>query len=496
MAQDLILALDLGTTGNRAIVFDRSGRAVSSVYREFRQYFPKPGWVEHDAEEIWTAVRELLLRTFRQVDRRRIASIGITNQRETIVVWDRETGRPLHRAIVWQCRRTAGRCAALKKKGLEPEVSRRTGLKIDPYFSATKLAWLLENVPAAAKLAKSGRLAAGTIDSWIVFKLTGGRAHLTDSSNASRTLLFNLKMRSWDDRLCQIFGVPKSILPRVVASSGISARTASEAIGAELPIAGIVGDQQAAAFAQGCVAPGIVKNTYGTGLFLVEGTGKTIHHSKDLLTTVAWSIGGLERTEYALEGSVFIGGAAVQWLRDGLQIVEKSSDTEKLARSLPSNDGVYFVPALSGLGAPYWDPAARGLLVGLTRGTTRAHIARATLESVAYQTRDILEAMKRETRRSFRILRVDGGAAANDFLMQFQADILGIPVERPRVLQTTALGAAGLAGLASGVWKNREAFFAARKVDRIFKPRMKSSERDALYGRWKKAAARALDWES
>lgn len=493
MNRRLVLALDLGTTGNRAIVFDRDQKAHSTDYEEFTQYFPKPGWVEHDPEEIWTSVRRILSRTFRRVSPRDIAGIGITNQRETIVMWDKKTGRSVHRAIVWQDRRTTAVCAALKKRGLEAAIHRKTGLFLDPYFSATKIAWLLKNVPAAPRLASSGCLAVGTIDSWILWKLSGGRTHATDTSNASRTLLFNLKTLDWDESLCRIFGVPRSVLPKILPSSGDLSETDPRLYGVPVRICGIAGDQQAASFAQGCFRHGIVKNTYGTGLFAVETTGAVPRFSKNLLTTVAWSLGSKSRTDYAVEGSVFIGGAAVQWLRDGLGLIKKSGEIEALAQSVPSSDGVYFVPALSGLGAPYWDPKARGLIVGLTRGTTRAHIARAALEAIAYQTRDILEVMKKDTQKPFRTLRVDGGASSNNFLMQFQADVLGIPVERPKITETTALGAAGLAGIAAGVWKTKEDFADRRRIDRIFRPSAIKNRRE-VYEKWKDAVKRSRKW--
>ncbi len=500
-----ILALDLGTTGNRAIVFDRNQKIIFKAYREFPQYFPKPGWVEHDAEEIWSGVRKVLAETFKKVSSENIEAIGITNQRETVLLWDRITGWPLHRAIVWQDRRTADVCQALKKRCLEKTIHHKTGLVLDPYFSATKLSWLLKNVKGAQNSARNGRVLAGTIDSWILWKLTSGRSHVTDTSNASRTLLFDIHRLRWDKKLCRIFGVPQNILPKVLPSSGPAGVTDAKLFGCEIPITGIVGDQQAAAFAQGCFSPGVVKNTYGTGLFAVENTGKNPRFSKNLLTTIAWSIGSLENTEYAVEGSVFIGGAAVQWLRDGLEILKKSSDVEKLARLAPSppedgsagfvaeNDGVYFFPALTGLGAPYWDPSARGLLIGLTRGTRRSHIARAALEAIAYQTRDILEVMRKDAGASLRALRVDGGASVNNFLMQFQADILGIPVERPKVIETTALGAAGLAGLACGFWKNKEEFNRRRKIDITFYPK-KLPGKEKIYAKWKEAVKRCKGW--
>ncbi|MCG3176775.1 MAG: Glycerol kinase [Candidatus Omnitrophica bacterium] len=496
-ARSYVLALDLGTTGNRAIVFDERQRIVSSAYREFTQYFPKPGWVEHDADEIRVSTLAVARRALSGVPASRLAAVGVTNQRETIVVWDRRTGRPLHRALVWQDRRTSQRCAQLKASGLGERLHRTTGLFADPYFSATKLEWLLRHVPGLRAKARRGEALAGTVDSWILWHLTGGAAHVTDTSNASRTLLFDLRRLRWEPWLLDLFGVPERMLPRVVPSSAVSARTVRSAIGVEVPIAGIAGDQQAASFAQGCAEPGVVKNTYGTGLFAVECTGRTPRFSRDLLTTVAWSLGDLRRTDYAVEGSVFIGGAAVQWLRDGLGLIRRSADVERLAASVEDAGGAVFVPALAGLGAPYWDPDARGLLIGLTRGTTRAHIARATLEAICYQTRDILTIMRRDTRHGFDRLRVDGGATADDLLMQLQADALGIPVERPRVLETTALGAAGLAGLAVGVWGSAEAFLRARRVERVFRPRR--STRGAMergYGRWAEAVRRCRGWAS
>ncbi|GEM_PF-9233 len=493
MKTPYVLALDLGTTGNRAIVFDRTQKPVFRAYEEFPQFFPKPGWVEHDAEAIWRSARRVLQRVFDRYPVSKMAALGLTNQRETVVLWDRATGKPIHRAIVWQDRRTAAACEALKAKALEKKIRAKTGLFLDPYFSATKLAWLLDNVKGARRRAEKGELLAGTIDTWIAWKLSAGALHVTDASNASRTLLYDIRSLSWDPWLCGVFGVPEAILPRVVPTSGFAGAVDKDLFRGELPIASLVGDQQAASFAQGCFGPGIVKNTYGTGLFLVENTGRTPRFSKDLLTTVAWSEGTPRGTEYAVEGSVFVGGAAVQWLRDGLGIIEASRDVEPLARSVASNDGVYFVPALSGLGAPYWDPNARGLLIGLTRGTTRAHVARAALEAIAYQTRDVMEAMRRDTGHRFKRLRVDGGAAADDFLMQFQADVLGIPVERPKVLDTTALGAAGLAGLAAGFWKSRAEFDRGRRVERTFKPRAGRGA-DALYARWKRAVERSRGW--
>ncbi len=494
LTRKYVLALDLGTTGNRAIVFDRRQRIVSQVYEEFTQIYPKPGWVEHDPQEIWNSVKHILSRTFKKISPDDIAAIGITNQRETVLIWDRKTGKPLHNAIVWQCRRTAPFCQALKKKGLAEKIHGKTGLFLDAYFSASKLTWLLDHVKGARQKASRGELLCGTIDSWIIWKLSGGQAHVTDTSNASRTMLFDLRAKRWDDGLCHLFRVPKSILPKVVASSGVWAELDKKLFGKKIPIAGVIGDQQSAAFAQGCFQEGVIKNTYGTGLFMLESTGSKPRFSKNLLTTVAWSLGDLKHTEYAVEGSIFIGGAAVQWLRDGLRIIHSAADTQKMAKSLASNDGVYFVPALVGLGAPYWDPSARGTFLGITRGTRREHFVRAALESIAYQTRDILEVMKKDTGRCFRSLRVDGGASANDFLMQFQADILGIPVERPKVLETTALGAAGLAGIAVGFWKDAGEFGRLRAVEKIFYPSKFFKNRDVYYRQWLEAVKRARNW--
>ena len=492
-----ILALDLGTTGNRAIVFDKKQRILSQSYEEFPQIFPKPGWVEHDAEKIWQSTVHILSKTLKNIPAHSIEAIGITNQRETVLLWDKKTGCPIHPAIVWQCRRTASVCEVMKKKGLEPLIHRKTGLFLDAYFSASKIQWLLDHVPGARKKAEKGEILAGTIDSWIVWKLSQGQSHVTDTSNASRTMLFNLKTLSWDDQLCRLFRIPKKILPKIVPSSGSIALTDAKIFGRQIPITGIVGDQQAASFAQGCFEPGIIKNTYGTGLFMLENTGHFPRFSKNLLTTVAWSIGNLKNTEYAVEGSVFIGGAAIQWLRDGLQIISNAKESAVLAKQISSNEGVYFVPALVGLGAPYWDPHARGSFFGITRGTKRAHFVRAALESIAYQTRDVLEVMKKDTQQDFKLLRVDGGASANDFLMQFQADILGIPVERPEILETTALGAAGLAGIATGFWKDQAEFNRLRRIEKIFKPK-RSGLNPApaqLYRRWQEAVQRSQNWD-
>jgi glycerol kinase len=483
-----ILALDQGTTSSRAIVFDHAGSVVSVAQQEFRQIFPQPGWVEHNANEIWatqlhTAKEALAKANLGAGD---IAAIGITNQRETTVVWDRDTGEPIHNAIVWQDRRTAANCDRLKARGLAGVIKRKTGLVIDAYFSGTKLAWLLKNVR------KHGRLAFGTIDTWLLWQLTGGRVHATDPSNASRTMLFNLKTGDWDDELLKILGVPRAVLPEVRSSSEIYGETTL--FGGTLPIAGIAGDQQAALFGQACTQPGMVKNTFGTGCFMLMNTGtKPVPSKNNLLTTVAWRVG--DRTEYALEGSIFIAGAVVQWLRDGLGIIKSSSEVEALAAQVTDPEGVYLVPAFAGLGAPHWDQYARGLVAGVTRGTTAAHIARAALEGIAFQVADVLRAMQADAKIKLKELRVDGGASANNLLMQFQSNLLGVPVVRPKVTETTALGAAYLAGLAVGFWKDQKQIAAQWQVDRRFTPAMKSAERQKLERGWQKALARAKAWE-
>ncbi len=488
-----ILALDQGTTSSRAIVFDHGGNVIASSQKEFRQIFPKPGWVEHDANEIWatqlhTAKEAMAKAGLSATD---IAAIGITNQRETTVVWDHDTGAPIHNAIVWQDRRTAGRCDQLKARGLAPLIKRKTGLVVDAYFSGTKLEWLLKNVPGALAKAKAGKLAFGTIDTWLVWHLTGGRVHVTDPSNASRTMLFNLK-GDWDDDLLKLLGVPRAVLPEVRSSSEVYGQTTL--LGASIPIAGIAGDQQAALFGQACAEPGMVKNTYGTGCFMLMNTGtRPIASKNNLLTTVAWRIG--KRTEYALEGSIFIAGAVVQWLRDGLGIIASSSEVEALAAQVTDPQGVYVVPAFAGLGAPHWDQYARGLIAGLTRGTTAAHIARAALEGIAFQVADVLHAMEADAKITLKELRVDGGACANNLLMQFQSNLLGVPVVRPKVTETTALGAAYLAGLAVGYWKDQQQIATQWQVDRRFTPAMKAAERKRLDAGWRKALERAKRWE-
>ena len=489
-----ILALDQGTTSSRAIVFDHSGSVVASAQKEFRQIFPKPGWVEHDAAEIWatqlhTAQDALAKAGLTAGD---IAAIGITNQRETTVVWDRDTGAAVHNAIVWQDRRTAAECDRLKARGLAPMIKRMTGLVVDAYFSGTKLEWILRHVPGARAKAKAGKLAFGTVDTWLVWNLTGGRVHVTDPSNASRTMLFNLRTGDWDDELLKLFGVPRSVLPEVRSSSEVYGKTTL--LGGSIPIAGIAGDQQAALFGQACTQPGMVKNTYGTGCFMLMNTGtKPIASKNNLLTTVAWRIG--KRTEYALEGSIFIAGAVVQWLRDGLGIITSSSEVEALASQVVDTGGVYLVPAFAGLGAPHWDQYARGLLAGVTRGTTSAHVARAALEGIAFQVADVLRAMQADAKIKLKELRVDGGASANNLLMQFQSHLLGVPVVRPKVTETTALGAAYLAGLAVGYWKDQQQIAVQWQVDRRFTHSMKPAQRKQLETGWRKALERAKRWE-
>ena len=493
-----ILALDQGTTSSRAIVFDHSGNVVASAQHEFRQIFPNPGWVEHDATEIWatqlqTAKEALGKAALTAAD---IAGIGITNQRETTVLWDRETGQPVHHAIVWQDRRTAAACDRLKARGLAPLIKRKTGLVVDAYFSGTKLEWLLRNVPGARAKAKAGRLAFGTVDSWLIWNLTAGRVHVTDPSNASRTMLYNLRTGDWDDELLALFGVPRAVLPTVSSSSEVYGETTllGGGSGVAVPIAGIAGDQQAALFGQACTQPGMVKNTYGTGCFMLMNTGtKPIASKNNLLTTVAWRIGN--RTDYALEGSIFIAGAVVQWLRDGLGLIKSSSEVEALASQVTDPDGVYLVPAFAGLGAPHWDQYARGLVAGVTRGTTAAHIARAALEGIAFQVADVLRAMEADAHIKLKELRVDGGASANNLLMQFQSNLLAVRVVRPKVTETTALGAAYLAGLAVGYWKDQKQIAAQWQVDRRFTPAMTAAQRKQLQTGWRKALDRAKRWE-
>jgi len=489
-APRVVLAIDQGTTGTTVLVVDSRGRIVGRAYSEFTQHYPRPGWVEHDPEEIWQVTLRVVRGALRRAGVRpsHVAGIGITNQRETTVLWNARTGRPVHRALVWQDRRTAAMCEDLRRRDLAPAVREATGLVIDPYFSATKLQWLLSNVRGARAKATAGHLRFGTIDSWLVWKLSGGRAHVTDRTNASRTLLFNLKTQAWDPWLLDLFGVPPSLLPDVRPSVGVVVETDPAVVGAAIPISGIAGDQQAALFGQACFKPGMAKNTYGTGSFVLVPTGSERVQSSRLVTTAAAAT--TEEAAYALEGSIFVAGAAVQWLRDGIRLIKKAPETEALARSVPSSLGVYVVPAFVGLGAPFWDADARGAILGLTPGVTGAHIVRATLEAIAYQTRDVLETMTSDTGAAVKVLRVDGGAAANNFLMQFQADILGIEVERPRVIETTGLGAAFLAGLGVGLWGSTAEIERIRKVDRRFRPRIRRAERDALYEGWTQAVNR------
>ena len=493
MMERYLLALDQGTTSSRCILFNRQGEAVSKVQREFSQIFPREGWVEHDATEIWASQMGVALEAMllKGIGADEIAAIGITNQRETTVVWEKETGKPICNAIVWQCRRTAELCEELKRQGLEETVRARTGLLIDPYFSATKLRWILDHVKGAQERAEKGELLFGTVDSWLIYQLTGGRVHATDPSNAARTMLFNIHTMQWDEELLRIFRIPACMLPRVLPSSGIFGYTDPALFGKSIPIAGVAGDQQAALFGQCGFASGDAKNTYGTGGFLLMNTGdRPITPKQGLLSTVGWQIG--ERTSYVLEGSVFVCGAVIQWLRDGLGLLKHASDSEKMALRVKDNGGVYLVPAFVGLGAPYWDPYARGSLHGLTRGTGKDHIVRAALESMAYQTADVLLAMQEETGLPLRSLCVDGGASQNGFLLQFQADLLGIPLLRPACVETTAFGAASLAGLAVGVYESLDELRSIRRIDREFCPTMSAQERTKLYDGWKDAVRRSL----
>jgi glycerol kinase len=491
----VLLALDQGTTSSRAIVFRLDGSVAGVAQQEFEQIFPQPGWVEHNPHEIWattigTAAQAM---TTARVSPKDIAAIGITNQRETTIVWDRRTGEPVANAIVWQDRRTAAECARLKHLGAEALVRAKTGLVLDPYFSGTKIRWLLDNVPGARARAEKGELAFGTVDTWLIWNLTKGAVHATDASNASRTLLFNIHTGDWDDELLQLLHVPRSVLPEVKGSSEVVGHVVSDLAVAGIPIAGIAGDQQAALFGQACYTPGLAKNTYGTGCFLLQFTGEQAIESKNkLLTTVAWRIGG--KNYYALEGSVFIGGAVVQWLRDGLGLIRNSSDIEELAAKVPSSDGVYLVPAFAGLGAPHWDPYARGLAIGLTRGTTAAHLARATLDSIGFQVADLLDAMHADTGIALKELRVDGGASKNDLLMQFQSDLLGVPVVRPAMAELTALGAAWLGGLATGEIKNQSDIAAQWKAEHRFEPKAPRDHIAKITAEWRRAVERAKGW--
>lgn len=491
-----ILSFDAGTTSSRAIIFNKKGQIINVAQKEFQQIYPKAGWVEHDPMEIWASqsgvAREVLEKSAIRPDQ--IVGIGITNQRETTIVWDKNTGKPVYNAIVWQCRRTASYCERLKEKGWIDKIRDKTGLVLDAYFSATKIAWILDNVEGAREKAERGDLLFGTVDTWLVWNLTRGKVHVTDYSNASRTMLFNIKDLKWDDEILEALNIPRSMMPEVKDSSCIYGYTDEHTYGgARIPIAGIAGDQQAALFGQNCFKPGMVKNTYGTGCFVLMNTGQEMIRSKNgLLTTIAWGIDG--KVSYALEGSVFIAGAAIQWLRDELRLVYDSPQSEYYANKIEDTDGVVVVPAFTGLGAPYWDMYARGGIFGLTRGTKREHLVRATLESLAYQSKDVIEAMQEDAKIPLAYLRVDGGASANNFLMQFQADMLNTEVHRPRTLETTSLGAAYLAGLAVGYWKDLDEISEDFSIDRTFKPQMSQEKRDKNYKYWKKAIERSMDW--
>lgn len=495
MKSKYILSIDQGTTATRAFIFNQKGKAVSRAYQEFKQYFPKPGWVEHDPGEIWRSSVTVIKKALRKgrVSGKDIAGIGITNQRETTVLWDRNSSKPAHRAIVWQCRRTADICAQLKAQGLENTFRRKTGLVLDPYFSGTKVKWLLDNVPGARTKAKAGKICFGTIDSWLIWKLTGGRSHAIDMTNASRTLLFNIRKKTWDAEILKILNIPKSLLPKAQNSGSVFGMTKAGMIPGlpeGIPITGVMGDQQAALYGHGCYGPGEIKNTYGTGSFLVFNTGKKLIYSKEgLLTTISSDVKG--RPIYALEGAIFITGAAVRWLKDGLKVIKRAGDTEKLIRGIKGSGGVYFVPAFTGLGAPHWAPEARGLICGLTRGSTEKHIIRATLESIAYQTRDVFRVMQKAFGKKVKEIRVDGGACRNNFLMQFQADILGVRVARPKTIESTVQGVTHLAGITAGLWQEKD-LKKMHGVDRVFKPEMKTSERERLYKGWRDAVRRAL----
>ena len=490
-----IMALDAGTTSNRAILFDKSGRIVSVAQREFTQIYPKPGWVEHDANEIWSSMLGVAVETMAKAGAspEDIAGIGITNQRETTIVWDKETGEPVYNAIVWQCRRTAEYCDSLKAKGLEETIRLKTGLVIDAYFSATKLRWILENVPGARERAEKGELLFGTVDTWLIWKLTKGRVHVTDYSNASRTMMFNIVDLKWDEDILAELGIPASMLPEVHDSSEVYGMASKHLLGREIPIAGIAGDQQAALFGQQCWEKGNAKNTYGTGCFLLMNTGdKPVFSQNGLLTTLAWGIDG--KVRYALEGSVFIAGASIQWLRDEMKLIDSAEDSEYMARKVPDSNGCYVVPAFTGLGAPYWNQYARGAIVGITRGVNKYHIIRATLESIAYETYDVLKAMEKDMGVKLNELKVDGGASANNFLLQTQANLIDSTVIRPSCLESTAMGAAFLAGLAVGYWESRDELRTIHSIDRIYKPEISADERKKKLDGWEKAVRRSFDW--
>jgi len=489
MEEKYIMALDQGTTSSRAILFNHEGEIVGTAQQEFEQYFPHPGWVEHDPNEIWTSVLACIAEVLRKADVKpdEVASIGIANQRETTVIWDKDTGRPIHKAIVWQSRQTEGICEDLREKGYNEFFRKKTGLLLDPYFSGTKVKWILDNVDGAREKAENGELLFGTIDTWLVYKLSGGKAHITDYSNASRTLMFNIHTLEWDDELLEILDVPKAMLPKVRPSSEVYTKTVDyHFFGHEVPIAGIAGDQQAALFGQACFDRGMAKNTYGTGCFMLMNTGeKGVSSEHGLLTTIAWGIDG--KVEYALEGSIFIAGSAVQWLRDGLKMIETAPESETYAEKIETTEGIYMVPAFVGLGTPYWDSSARGAIFGLTRGTSREHLVRATLESIAYQTKDVVDSMIADSGIDLKTLRVDGGAVTNDLLMQFQSDILDVTVERPTIQETTALGAAYLAGLAVGYWEDQDEIAEQWKIDKRYESKMSEDKREKLYKGWEKA---------
>ncbi len=490
-----MMALDSGTTSNRCILFDRAGRIVSVAQREFTQYFPQPGWVEHDANEIWATLLGVAVEAMQMagVAAADIAAIGITNQRETTIVWDKATGEPVHHAIVWQCRRTSEYCDELRARGLTARFREKTGLVLDAYFSATKLHWLLENVPGVRERAAKGELLFGTVETWLIWKLTGGRAHVTDYSNASRTMLFNINTLDWDEEILAELNIPRSMLPKPLPSSGLFGTTDTSLLGGEIPITGAAGDQQAALFGQTCFQPGEAKNTYGTGCFLLMNTGeKPVFSQNGLVTTIAWGLG--EKVTYALEGSIFVAGAAIQWLRDEMKLIANAAESEAVAQEVTDTNGCYVVPAFTGLGAPYWDQYARGAIVGLTRGCNRAHIVRATLDSLTYQTYDVLNAMRADSGIALASLKVDGGASANNYLMQTQADVIGAPVLRPTCVESTAMGAAYLAGLAVGFWRDQAEIRKIWAVDRTFEPQLDAKSRDARLHGWHRAVQRAFDW--
>ena len=490
-----MMALDSGTTSNRCILFDRAGRIVSVAQREFTQYFPQPGWVEHDANEIWATLLGVTVEAMQMAGAAAadIAAIGITNQRETTIVWDKATGEPVHHAIVWQCRRTSEYCDELRARGLTARFREKTGLVLDAYFSATKLHWLLENVPGVRERAAKGELVFGTVETWLIWKLTGGRAHVTDYSNASRTMLFNINTLDWDEEILAELNIPRSMLPKPLPSSGLFGTTDPSLLGGEIPITGAAGDQQAALFGQTCFQPGEAKNTYGTGCFLLMNTGeKPVFSQNGLVTTIAWGLGG--KVTYALEGSIFVAGAAIQWLRDEMKLIANAAESEAVAQEVVDTNGCYVVPAFTGLGAPYWDQYARGAIVGLTRGCNRAHIVRATLDSLTYQTYDVLNAMRADSGIALASLKVDGGASANNYLMQTQADVIGAPVLRPTCVESTAMGAAYLAGLAVGFWRDQAEIRKIWAVDRTFEPQLDAKSRDARLHGWHRAVQRAFDW--